>query len=117
MCEATTKEARVPGNHCKDDLMKKPVCWDSSHAPGDASATEREQTHGCLWLVWSRETKIDGVVGREVNVDEIFQVLTAGLEVSPAGPAASEWKALPGRWVPAALASCWKCKSGQISWQ
>lgn len=78
-------------------------------------ATEREQTDGCLWLIRFRETKIDGGVGREICVDEMFQMLTDGLEVfSPAGLVASEWKALPGRWVLAALVRCWKYKSRQI---
>lgn len=97
MCEATRKEARVPGNHCKDDLTKKPVCWAPLVLKGMYLATEREQTDGRLWLVHFREAEIDGVVRREVCADEMFQMLTNGLEAfSPAGLAASEWQALPG---------------------
>ena len=53
-------------------------------------ASEREKADRRLWLAWFRETKIVPVVGREVCVDEIIQMLTDGLEVSsPAGLAAS----------------------------
>lgn len=78
-------------------------------------AHEREQADRRLWLARFRETKIARGVGREVCVDEIIHMLTDGSEVSsPAGPAASVEKALPGRWILAALVRCCKCKPRQI---
>lgn len=47
---------------------------------------------------------------------EIIQMLTGGLEVSsPAGLAASAWKASPGRWVPATPVRCWKYKPSRYN--
>lgn len=50
-------------------------------------ASEREQAD--RRLAWFRETKIVPVAGGEVCVDEMIQMLPGGLEVSPAGLAAS----------------------------
>lgn len=87
MCEATRKGARGPGSHCEDDLTKKPVWWGSRSAPGVRPASEREQAD--RRLAWFRETKIVPVAGGEVCVDEMIQMLPGGLEVPPAGLAAS----------------------------
>lgn len=93
MCEATRKEARAPGNHSKDDLTKKPVCWGSGALEGLHPATEKQQAYGRFWLARFRESKIARRVGREARMAEMFQMLTDGVEVScPAGLAASAWK-------------------------
>lgn len=106
MCEATRKEARVPGNHCKDDLTKKPVCWAPRVLKGMYLATEREQTDGCLWLVRFRETEIDGVVRREVCVDEMFQMLTNGWRSS----LLLAWQPLSGKPCPEKMGSGSSCE-------